>query len=531
MARWSFKTLTPLVMLVGAACATGAQQPQQQQPFAANGQEVLTAGYQQIAERYIRAVPTRDVALNAMKGLTALDPNFGVRETDGVIGLTFAGKPAGRVPMPPDNQPEQWAMASVSVVQLAKTASPKIKAADSEAIYSAMFGSTLRKLDRFSRYTSAADTRDRRAIRDGYGGIGITIQTIKGVTKVVSVMPATPAAKAGLKNEDSIIAIDGNTIAGQDLRAVVRQLRGPAGSRVRLTVVRQNLAKPLDVSVERKRIVPNLVLYKRDGKIAVIKIYRFNHSTTRNVARAIIRAQAEIGPSLSGYVLDLRSNPGGLLTQSIRVSDLFVSSGPIVSTRGRHPYSFQEYFARSGDLTLGKPVVVLVNGRSASASEIVAAALQDSGRAVIVGSTTFGKGTVQTVTPLPNEGELILTWSRFHAPTGYSLHQLGVMPNICTSRGINNAADALRKWRQGYGKTTTLFRTWRRHAAPGQANENALRANCPPAVRTAGPDIDMSVARELLRQPSLYSRALRQNRPNFAGHAAEPTGYAADPRR
>jgi carboxyl-terminal processing protease len=225
---------------------------------------------------------------------------------------------------------------------------------------------------------------------------------------------------------------------------------------------------------------------------------------------SIRHARAEIGPDLAGYILDLRGNPGGLLDQSVAVSDMFVTNGRIVSTHGRHPDSHQYFDAEPDDLTGNMPVVVLVNGNSASASEIVAAALQDSGRAVVVGTSSYGKGTVQTVLRLPNEGELTLTWARFHAPSGYALNGRGVMPDICTAnqsdgQGID-AEQILDRVRTGQ---LPLPRSVIKRDLPllDESGIAAFRAACPPSQGEAG--VELEVALRLLEDPALFARAIR----------------------
>ena len=212
---------------------------------------------------------------------------------------------------------------------------------------------------------------------------------------------------------------------------------------------------------------------------------------------------------MAGIILDLRDDPGGLLDQAIDVSDLFLSEGRIVSTVGRHPESQQSYDARAGDIAAGIPIVLLVNSRSASSSEIVTAALQDNRRAVVVGSNTYGKGTVQTVFTLPNDGELILTWSRFHAPSGYALQDLGVLPNLCTAKKGANAQAIIRTLAVTDVRTNQLFRQWRASTLPNAARSKPLRAHCAADPSdTARREIDLQVAKALLSEPALYQRAL-----------------------
>jgi carboxyl-terminal processing protease len=246
------------------------------------------------------------------------------------------------------------------------------------------------------------------------------------------------------------------------------------------------------------------------GRIAHIRILRFSGNTTTDLVKAVNRARAEIGPNMAGIILDLRNNPGGYLDQANSVSDVFLESGRIISTRGRHPRSRRIYWARPGDTSRRAPIVLLVNGNSASSAEIVASALQDNGRAVIVGSNSFGKGTVQSVAPLPNGGEIIITWSRFHAPSGYALESLGVLPNVCTSRRTPTAQAAINRLNSGKTLTRYVFRTWRQRIRPVKWAAK-LRRSCPArrAAPEKGKDIDVEVARLILLRPSLYNAARR----------------------
>jgi carboxyl-terminal processing protease len=261
----------------------------------------------------------------------------------------------------------------------------------------------------------------------------------------------------------------------------------------------------MSVAVMRTHIVPQTVAYHREGNLAYIRLSGFNNRTTDSLRLKIQQAQNEIGTELRGYILDLRGNPGGLLEQAIAVSDVFVTSGRIVSTHGRHNDSHQYFRAKEDDLTDNAPLVALIDGGSASASEIVAAALQDSGRAVLVGSGSFGKGTVQTVLPLPNSGEFILTWARFHAPSGYALHRRGVLPDICTTGEVATPADVMALIQSGALPIAVDLRRLDIDTNDDAAIDT-LRANCP--AREGDEEIDLTVARQLLEEPGLYARAL-----------------------
>jgi carboxyl-terminal processing protease len=271
------------------------------------------------------------------------------------------------------------------------------------------------------------------------------------------------------------------------------------------------------------------VKVSRDGGTVVLQVASFNQNTTQQVVEALGAVKREMGPRLRGIVLDLRGNPGGLLDQAVSLSDVFIANGPIVSTVGRHPAS-RQFFEASGDSVVPQvPVVVLINGGSASSSEIVAAALQDVGRAVIVGSTSYGKGTVQTVLRLPNDGELTLTWAQLVAPSGYLLHDHGVVPNLCTSDlsdDDNSVQVALQRASGSAGPPTPPPR--RRTGLDEQA-WSQLRHSCP--ARQGDHQIDIKVAKRLLADPLLYSRATEGLTPNpyLAAAPVASTRATAEP--
>jgi carboxyl-terminal processing protease len=511
MARHTVAAALALVLVLGGACAQTGQQAEA--PIRTAGEatpsDVYRVGYRYIRDRYVRAVTVRDVAIGGFKGLSTLDNQITVGAPGATVTVQHGTRRLAAIPAPHPQDYDGWAQVTVSVIQAASSASEPIAQAGTEKIQQAILSSALASLDGFSRYVPPSDARESRALRNGYGGIGITVQQVQGQLKVVSVMPGTPAETAGLRADDAIVRIAGRPITGLELREIVQQLRGPEGSRVILTVARAAAPQPLELTVVRRHIIPVAAIYRREGNIAYIQVTRFLQGTARQVARAVADAKREIGPNLAGIILDLRDDPGGLLDQAIDVSDLFLSEGRIVSTIGRHPESQQSYDARAGDIAAGIPMVVLVNSRSASSSEIVTAALQDNRRAVVVGSNTYGKGTVQTVFTLPNDGELILTWSRFHAPSGYALEGLGVLPNLCTAKKGANAQTVIRSLATADARTNQLFRQWRSATTPNPGKAKPLRANC-----TADPsdaarrEIDLQVAKALLAEPALYQRAL-----------------------
>jgi carboxyl-terminal processing protease len=269
--------------------------------------------------------------------------------------------------------------------------------------------------------------------------------------------------------------------------------------------------------LSRAHVVPETVVYHPEGKVAYFHIYGFNSDTAESLEREIAHAKSEIGAgNVTGYVLDLRSNPGGLLDEAVAVSDLFMQKGRIVSTHGRHPDSHQYFEATAGDMADGRPIVVLVNGNSASASEIVAAALQDSGRAVVVGSNSYGKGTVQTVLRLPNSGELTLTWARFHAPSGYTLNKLGVLPSICTTGHSPSELVAELE----HNRLRPIPVAERNALKPTDTAEmEKLRKTCPQVKSEPATDVEMAL--DLIRRPTLYSKAVALGESPSPADAAE----------
>ncbi len=302
---------------------------------------------------------------------------------------------------------------------------------DSKLIESAING-MLTSLDPHSSYMNPKSFRDMQVqTRGEFGGLGIEVTMENGVVKVVTPIDETPASRAGLRPNDYITHIDGKPILGMTLSDAVDKMRGPVNTAITLTVVRKGADEPFDVKLTRDIITIKSVKYHREGDIAYVRITSFNEQTGELLEEAIQTLKKQIGPAkVKGYVLDLRNNPGGLLEQAIAVSSDFISEGEIVSTRGRHSEDTQRYNARGGDLTGGKPVIVLINGGSASASEIVAGALQDHRRATILGTRSFGKGSVQTIIPLGSDGALRLTTARYFTPSGHSIQGKGIEPEI-----------------------------------------------------------------------------------------------------
>jgi carboxyl-terminal processing protease len=308
---------------------------------------------------------------------------------------------------------------------------------DTQLVESAING-MLAGLDPHSSYLSPKNFRDMQVQTSGkFGGLGIEVTMQDGVIKVVSPIDDTPASKAGILGGDLIIALDGESVQGMTLNQAVDKMRGPIDSPITLTVQREGVDAPFDVKLVRAEITIQAVRSRAEGQVAYLRISSFSEQTFSGLKSQIEDLKNEIGADkVQGYIIDLRNNPGGLLDQAISVSDAFLDHGEIVSTRGRHVEETQRYNAHSGDLTNGKPVVVLVNGGSASASEIVAGALQDHRRATIIGTRSFGKGSVQTIIPLGADGALRLTTARYYTPSGRSIQAHGIDPDIAVNEKL-----------------------------------------------------------------------------------------------
>ena len=300
----------------------------------------------------------------------------------------------------------------------------------SEAIEAAING-MLASLDPHSSYLDPDDFKDMQTQTSGeYGGLGIEVTAQDGFVKVVSPMDGTPASRAGIKSGDFLTAIDGKSIVGLPLNDAVKQMRGAVGSAINVTVVRENV-EPFDVSLTREVIRPEVVKTKAIGDVGYLRITTFNEQTVKALDHGLEQVRKDVRGGLKGLVLDLRDNPGGLLEASIEVTSRFVNGGEVVSTRGRRESDQRRYNAVRAARFPEVPIVVLVNGGSASAAEIVAGALQDRKRAVVLGTTSFGKGSVQTVLPLgPGKGAMRLTTSRYYTPSGRSIQRTGIEPDF-----------------------------------------------------------------------------------------------------
>jgi carboxyl-terminal processing protease len=365
------------------------------------------------------------------------------------------------------------------------------KPEDSKLVESAING-MLAGLDPHSSYMDPKSFRDMQVqTRGEFGGLGIEVTMEDGLVKVVAPIDDTPAAKAGVMANDIITHLDDEAVQGLTLNQAVDKMRGPVNTKIKLTIVRKGADKPIEVSIVRDIIrVKSVRWHPEGGDVGYIRITQFNEQTTDGLKQAINDLNSQLGADkIKGYVVDLRNNPGGLLDQAISVSDTFLEKGEIVSTRGRNPEETQRFNARPGDMTKGKPLIVLINGGSASASEIVAGALQDHKRATLIGTRSFGKGSVQTIIPLgAGNGALRLTTARYYTPSGRSIQAKGISPDI---EVLQEVPDNLKAQTDSKGEASL-----RGHLKAEGAEETGSQSYVPP---NQSDDKAIKMALDLLR--------------------------------
>lgn len=441
--------------------------------------KVFAAAYGSIAEKYIQPKTIRQLALEGLEGLSDADPALTFESHGDLVRLVHNGQLL-RVGVAPAAQAlDGWASLSADFLAVAQaTDLPDAKRGQS-AFMTAMFSHVLASLDSYSRYAGGRTARQQREKRKGYSGAGLKVDYLGTTFVVTKVIAKSPAEKAGIRPLDEILKINGRATADLDRDAFLDRLRGPINSTLSLSIKRSGVSTPISIALRRQQVYLPTVHYERHKTIAYFRISSFNRNTAHSLARHLARIKTE-PEAPEGIVLDLRGNPGGLMDQAIAVADLFLKSGRIISTRGRHPDSSQRYNAVASDISTDLPVIILLNGKSASSAEIVAAALHDRHRALVLGSRSYGKGTVQTILPLPNGAEIILTWSHLYTPNGAALNDDGVQPDICTA-GLSQADMKALAVEPGIRKP----------------------APCPP-LRT-GNGLDLSLAEKLLENPEYFA--------------------------
>jgi carboxyl-terminal processing protease len=482
-------------------------QAQRQAPFPREPvQAVLTVALGTVLERHLEAAAPLDIGLWTLRGLEVLEPLLKAEVQSGTLRLTSGERLIASRPLPSASggaagQPLATVLAGL--FEAAWRASPALRRAGADRMLQSGFEELFNHFDPYSRYLAPEEAGMARARRVGQVGLGLRLAAGRGGEVVLAaVASGSPAAQAGLQVNDRVLAVDGQPVSVRDLAAAAALLAGPAGTEVRLLL--QRGSRRFTVRLLRTLVVPHTVQAERREDILWLRLENFSTATGRHLVEALTAGFQPGRPR--GVVLDLRGNRGGLLGQAVAVAGAFLPGGVVARTGGRHPDSGRIYHASATDLADGVPLVVLVDGRTASAAEVVAAALGDRGRAVVIGSATTGKGLIQVVVPLPNGGELLVTWSRLLAPLGWPIQGLGVLPGFCTSLGAEATAVRLERLRLGDPPMAAALARHRAARAPVPTSEVvALRNACPPAEGRA---TDAALARVLLHEPGTYAAAL-----------------------
>jgi carboxyl-terminal processing protease len=466
--------------------------------------DVMGAAFGFMAPRTLQAVPLPDFGLWALRGLTALDPRLQPELRDGALRLLAPGRVLlARAPPAPDDA-RGWGEAVAQLARAGWDASEKLRGAGTQGVLSTLFDELFNHFDPYSRYAAPAEAAAEQARRAGEGGVGVQLAARGGGIAIQSVLPDSPAAAGGVRAGERLLAVDGAATEGADPADVASLLAGPVGADVTLTL-RGRDGRARDVSLTRALILPRTVTAERAGDLLVLHVSGFSGDTAARMEQALASGLAGARRP-RGVAIDLRGNRGGLLREAVAAAEILLPHGVVAETAGRDPAAAHIFVADGTDVSGGLPVVVLVDGRSASAAEVLAAALADQHRAVVVGSATLGKGLVQTLAPLPDGGELYITWSRVLAPFGWPIQALGVLPQVCTSQG----EEALRRQLAGLSHgEQAMARALARHRAArppiSPTDLLALRDACPAAE---GRDLDLFAAGRLVHDPTAYAAAL-----------------------
>jgi len=484
--------------------------------------EVFAAGYAGITEKYIDHISVEDIAIEGLRGLAAIDPSLTVNPTNteeshpqirndykknsSAIVIRAQGKEVISETLPAPDDVNNWAALTAKIVVATRKTSPELQSSTMESLYEAVFDGAISNLDIFSRYSGAEEALKNRNKRNGFGGIGVHYKIQDSYPVLTNVLPNTPAEMAKLQKGDSLTHVDGNKLKGLEGWKVSALLHGPIHTELKLTFIRAGIKEAQSITLKRAHIFPVTITQNISNGIVALKITSFNQNTARSLSEKLKKAQDLLGYNMKGLVLDMRGNPGGLLKQSVKVADFFLTQGKIISTRGRHVDSLHQYEAGGSDLALGLPIAILMDGETASAAEVVAAALQDRNRAVIVGTASFGKGSVQTVLRLPNDGEITLTWSRLITPAGYMFHGFGVHPGICTSSLEVTSKGIIKKTKENSKKIKAILANWLNVFLDDREKYAQLTKTCTSQRRSN--DLELRIAQHLIDHPVLYARAL-----------------------
>ena len=457
-----------------------------------------------IAPRTLTPLSMPQMVVWGMGGLTALDPDLTVRLQAGRLILYGPSRILAAVAVPPDGSSAAWGEVCALIADRAFVVSPALRRAGTQGIIRSFFDELFNYFDPYSRYEAPEEAEQDEAMRLGSAGLGISLKRLGRHVVIGQIAPDSPADDAGLQPGTRLIAIDGDPVSGKRLAELNAELTGMAGETIEITV-RDGRHPPHALHLILARLPEQTVSGGMDSHLAMIGIAGFGGDTAVQFA-SLLEGLMSAEPAPRGVVIDLRGNRGGLLRQAALTADTLLPQGTIIQTIGRDPAADKIWRAEGADLAQGLPVVVLVDGQTASAAEAFAAALADNDRAVIVGSATLGKGLVQSLTTLPDGGELFVTWSRMIAPLGWPLQGLGVLPQVCTSLGSDAVRRQLAALEAGHDLMARAIQESRAARAPMPLSEVlAIRDACPAVVGGNG---DLEAAQDLVDDPFAYQRSL-----------------------
>jgi len=490
---------------------------------------VFTTALSALAPRTLEVHSAQQLTLWGLNGVTAIDPSLTVDVSEGTVRLSTAQGVLFTQKLPPAEDAAGWARLAVALNSAAWTQSAALRRAGQQALIQSFFDEMFNHLDPYSRYVAPAPAvTDRTARNGGVASAGLSLMR-HGRTLIVSAVNANgPAWAAGIATGMRLLSVDGRSTRGQDPDVVAGWLQGEEDSAVRLVLAPAGRGREQSVTLQRASVPPETVFAFSNGHIVVLRVTSFSSDTAQEISEFLDQAMqtddgedpdaapqdrgqgadgtAKPGAGLQGLIFDLRGNRGGILQQAVTAVALVLDHGVAVTAHGRDPRANHVWAVQGGDITEGVPIVVLVDGRTASAAEIMAAALADRRRAVVIGSATLGKGLVQTIVQLPDGGELFITWSRVLAPLGWPLQGLGVLPQVCTSLGQAKLDQQLQDLANGTFDMRAPVEQARAARSPlPVARILELRAACPAAI---GGDADLDAARALLDDPKAYQAAL-----------------------
>lgn len=457
-----------------------------------------------IAPRILEPVSVPHLTVWGLQGLTVFDPSLRVVATETRLELYRQGQIVYDAPVPKDDAPAAWARSAATLTAAGFSVSPPVRRVGVQGIIQGFFDQLFSRLDPYSRYVPPVEASEDRARRAGRAGVGLVVGQRAALIEVRSVVRDSPAAIAGIRPNDILAAIDSQRTQDQDPVTIAALLSGPEGSAVTLSW-RGRDGRTRDATLVRVMVPPETVFAQRFADVLLLRVTGFSKTTASHIALSVQDSLAEPHP-VGGIVLDLRENRGGLLRQAVTAADAFLPAGLVATTIGRDPDSMNVWHSTEGELAENVPLVILVDRRTASSAEILAAALADRGRAVVVGSATVGKGMVQTIEALPDGGELFVTWSQTLAPLGWPIQGLGVLPQVCTSLGQDVLNRQLAALSTGFQPMAEAIRRSRAARVPVPASEVLeIRAPCPAAEGRAA---DLDAARLLISNPAAYAAAL-----------------------